>query len=163
ESTTLSRVYVDANVVKNGLLGRDPNHIQDQFLPSLQLPAGSKPLLHYRDKWFFSVTAASKDEGVIPESVRHLVSQGHAARMTFSLQGKPALAVGIPLPSVGAEYFEIVEIDDLQRTLGSLGISLLGASVFTTLAGAGIGWWAGRRALRPLADVSQAAGAIAGG
>jgi len=31
------------------------------------------------------------------------------------------------------------------------------------LAGAGIGFWAGRRALRPLADVSQAAEAIAGG
>ncbi|MDT4936883.1 MAG: two-component system, OmpR family, sensor histidine kinase MtrB [Pseudonocardiales bacterium] len=163
ESAVLSRVYVDANVVRNGLPGRDPDHIQDQFLPSLQLPAGSKPLLHYRDKWFFSVTAALKDENVIPESLRTTVSGDHAARMTFSLQGKPALAVGIPLRSVNAEYFEIVELDDLQRTLGSLAISLLGASVLTTLAGAGIGFWAGRRALRPLADVSQAAEAIAGG
>ena len=163
ETAVLSRVYVDANVVRNGLPNRDPEHIQDQFLPSLQLPAGSKPLLHYSDKWFFSVTAALKDENVIPESLRESVSQNHAARMTFSLQGKPALAVGIPLKSVDAEYFEIVELDDLQRTLGSLAISLLGASVLTTLAGAGIGFWAGRRALRPLADVSQAAEAIAGG
>jgi signal transduction histidine kinase len=163
ESAVLSRVYVDANVVTKGLPGRDPTHIQDQFLPSLQLPAGSKPLLHFRDGWFFSVTAALKDEKVIPQSLRQTVSNGHAARMTFSLQGKPALAVGIPLKSVDAEYFEIVELDDLQRTLGSLGISLLGASVFTTLAGAGLGFWAGRRALRPLADVSQAAEAIAGG
>ena len=163
ESAVLSRVYVDARVVRDGLPGRDPDHLQDQFLPSLQLPAGSKPLLHFRDKWFFSVTAAVKDESVIPESLRQTVSGDHSARMTFSLQGKPALAVGVPLRSVGAEYFEIVELDDLQRTLGSLGISLLGAAVLTTLAGAGIGFWAGRRALRPLTDVSQAAEAIAGG
>ncbi len=64
--------------------------------------------------------------------------------MTFSLQGKPALAVGIP--TTGGErgvYFELVELDDLQRTAGiARGVSLLGASLFTTLAGAGIGYWA---------------------
>src|SRR4051812_3875476 len=69
ESTALSRVYVDANVVRDGLLQRrDTEHIQDQFLPSLQLPTGSRPLLHYRDRWFFSVTASVKDESVIPVS-----------------------------------------------------------------------------------------------
>ena len=33
----------------------------------------------------------------------------------------------------------------------------------TTLAGAGIGWWASRRALRPLTGVSTAATALASG
>jgi signal transduction histidine kinase len=164
ETAVLSRVYVDANVVRNGLVsGRDPEHIQDLLLPSLQVPAGSRPLLHYRDKWFFSVTASLKDETVIPASLRDTVSGDHAARMTFSVEGKPALVVGIPLKSVDAEYFEIVELDDLERTLNSLAFSLTGAAVLTTLAGAGLGFWAGRRALRPLADVSQAAEAIAGG
>ena len=162
ETAVLSRVYVDATVVRNGL-PRDTEHIQDQFLPSLQLPSGSRPLLHYRDRWFFSVAASVKDETVIPASLRETVDSDHAARMTFSLQGKPALAVGIPLKSVDAEYFEIVELDDLQRTLNSLAFSLTGAAVLTTLAGAGLGFWAGRRALRPLADVSKAAEAIAGG
>jgi signal transduction histidine kinase len=95
--------------------------------------------------------------------LRDAVAHGTPARMRFSTKGKPALAVGIPIPAAGAEYFEIVDLDDLQKTLDQLGISLLGASAVTTLAGAGIGWWVSRRALRPLADVSQAAEAIAGG
>lgn len=161
ESAVLSRVYVNANIVKNGLQGRDLEHIQDQLLPSLQLPEGSRPVVLFEGRPF-SLTAQISDED-IPASLRDTVQGGHAARMTFSLQGKPALAVGIPIPAVEAEYFELVELEDLQRTLESLGFSLLGASVFTTLAGAGIGFWAGRRALRPLADVSQAAEAIAGG
>jgi signal transduction histidine kinase len=161
ESAVLSRVYVNANLVKNGLQGRDLVHIQDQLLPSLQLPAGSRPIVIFQGRPF-SLTAQIKAED-IPGQLRQTVSQGHAARMTFSLQGKSAIAVGIPLPSVNAAYFELVELDDLQSTLESLGFSLLGASVLTTLAGAGIGFWAGRRALLPLADVSQAAEAIAGG
>jgi len=161
ESNALSRVYVNANLVKNGARGQDLELIQSQLLPSLQLPAGSRPILRFEDRWL-SLTAQLKEE-TIPASLRETVSSGHAARMTFSLQGRPALAVGVPVPAVEAEYYEIIDLDDLQRTLGSLAISLLGASVFTTLAGAGIGFWAGRRALRPLADVSQAAEAIAGG
>src|SRR5262249_15959017 len=102
ESNALSRVYVDADVVQNALPGADPNHIQAQFLPSLQIPSGSKPLLHLLgpDKWFFSPTGALKDETVIPQALRDTVGQGHAARMTFSLQGEPALAVGVPIKSV---------------------------------------------------------------
>jgi signal transduction histidine kinase len=42
-------------------------------------------------------------------------------------------------------------------------VSLLGASIVTTLAGAAIGWWVSRRALRPLAGVSTAATALAAG
>jgi len=161
ESAVLSRVYVDASVVKNGLQGGDLEHIQDQLLPSLQLPSGSRPLVFFEGRPF-SLTAQISDKD-IPPALLDTVRAGHAARMTFSLQGKPALAVGIPIRAVNAVYFELVDLDDLQRTLESLGVSLLGASLFTTLAGAGIGFWAGRRALRPLADVSQAAEAIAGG
>ena len=73
------------------------------------------------------------------------------------------LAIGIPLPSAQAAYFEIVSLDDIQSTLESLGVSLVGASLVTTLAGAALGFWAARRALRPLTEVSAAATAIAAG
>jgi signal transduction histidine kinase len=86
--------------------------------------------------------------------------------MSFNLDGSPFLAIGIPLPEVTdaqAAYFEIVELNEVESTLRALGISLLGAAALTTAAGAALGLWASRRALRPLADVSQAAEAIAGG
>jgi len=60
-------------------------------------------------------------------------------------------------------YFEIVSLSDLEDTLGALGVSLLGASLASTLAAAGLGWWASRRALRPLTGVSTAAMALAAG
>jgi signal transduction histidine kinase len=162
ENAVLARVYVNATVVKNGLQGTtDIAHIQDQLLPSLQVPEGSRPLLHYQGRWY-SLTAQF-NETAIPGPLRNDVVRGAPARMRFTYQGQPELGIGIPLAGVGAEYFELVALDDLNSTLGSLAISLLGAAVVTTLAGAALGWWAARRAVRPLSDVSQAAEAIAGG
>ena len=51
----------------------------------------------------------------------------------------------------------------MESTLEALGVSLVGASLVTTLAGAALGWWAARRALRPLTSVSTAALALATG
>ena len=55
------------------------------------------------------------------------------------------------------------DLSDLAHTLRVLALTLFGAGVVTTLLGVGLGRFAATRSLRPLADVSQAAGAIAGG
>jgi signal transduction histidine kinase len=162
ESAALSEVYVNASTVRNRLPELTVEQIQSQLLPSLQIQVGSRPLLHYGDSWFSLTAEVGQD--TLPSSLRAAVVSGEQpARMTFALKDKSALAVGIPLPAVQAQYFEIIDLDDLESTLESLGFSLFGASILTTLAGAALGWWASRRALRPLADVSQAAEAIAGG
>jgi two-component system, OmpR family, sensor histidine kinase MtrB len=162
ESAVLSQVYANANIVRNRLPELSIEEIQSQLLPSLQVQSGSRPLLHYGDRWISLTAEVGQDS--LPQSLRDTVVTGATpARMAFVLKGKAALAVGVPIPSVQAEYFEIVDLGDLESTLESLAISLLGASILTTLAGAALGYWAARRALRPLADVSQAAEAIAGG
>ena len=71
--------------------------------------------------------------------------------------------VGVPIPSVQADYFEVFDLSDLDHTLRVLGLTLFGAGVVTTLLGIALGRFASARSLRPLADVSRAAGAIAGG
>jgi two-component system sensor histidine kinase MtrB len=83
--------------------------------------------------------------------------------MRFHLGGQPYLAVGVPIPAAGAEYYEVVSLAEAQRTLDNLALTLMGASIITTLAGGLLGWWASRRALAPLLDVGTAAEAIAGG
>jgi two-component system, OmpR family, sensor histidine kinase MtrB len=83
--------------------------------------------------------------------------------MISTVHGKPALTVGVPLPTVSASYFEIVSLDELQSTLNSVGVSLIGATVLTTSLGVLLGIWASRRSVRPLADAALAAKAIAGG
>jgi len=71
--------------------------------------------------------------------------------------------VGVPVPSVQAAYFEVFDLSDLDHTLRVLGLTLFGAGVVTTILGISLGRFASVRSLRPLADVSRAAGAIAGG
>ena len=75
----------------------------------------------------------------------------------------PRFVVGIPLPAVDGAYFEVFPLSDLDRTLGVLRNSIAVAAVATTLAGAAMGRWASRRVLAPVADVSAAAAAVAGG
>ncbi len=89
--------------------------------------------------------------------------QAAPPRMRYSLRGDTVLAVGVPLVDMNASYFEIVSLAELQNTLRSIRLVLVGAAVGTTLLGALLGVWASRRAVRPLADAARAAQAIAGG
>ena len=98
-----------------------------------------------------------------PPSCASASPQGSAARMRYSLRGDTVLAVGVPLVDMNASYFEIVSLAELQNTLRSIRLVLVGAAVGTTLLGALLGVWASRRAVRPLADAARAAQAIAGG
>src|SRR5690606_23047286 len=102
-------------------------------------------------------------QDALPDSLRQAVLAGSPARMRYELRGEMQLAVGVPIPAVGAAYFEIISLDDLESTLEALGVSLVGASLLTTLAGAALGWWASRRTLRPLSGVTTAASALAAG
>ncbi len=151
-------VYQNAGIVQQRV--RDIVDAQ-ALLSSLSTPLGARPIL-YNGKEYVSLSPAFGQDA-LPQSLRDTVVAGQPARMRYVLRGKMQLAVGIPIPSEGVAYFEIVSLGDLEDTLGALGISLLGASLVTTLAGAGLGWWASRRALRPLTGVSNAAMALAAG
>jgi signal transduction histidine kinase len=126
----------------------------------------ARPLMRIEDVsgeqvWISRVP--SFDQDALPASLKQVVAKGRAARMRYRLNGEPELAIGIPLPEENAAYFEIVSLDELQSTLESLAVSLFGASLVTTLAGAALGYWISRRTLRPLSNVGVAAEAIAGG
>ncbi len=150
-------VYENAGIVQ-----QQAGNVDDAaILSSLRTPLGSRPVLYNGHDFVSRDPQYGQD--ALPQELRDAVVAGQPSRMRFELRGDMHLAVGIPIPSAGVAYFEIVSLSDLEDTLGALGVSLLGASVITTLAGAGIGWWASRRALRPLAGVSTAATALAAG
>lgn len=130
-------------------------------LNSLQTDGPSRALVRDRQQTWTNQTTAF-DETAIPRSMLTQVARGQASRMRLSLDGSPELLIGQRL-SDGALYFEFVSLADTQSALESLSTALFGATLVTTLAGAALGWWASRRTLRPLADVSVAAEAIAGG
>ena len=129
-------------------------------LASLQSDSGTPMVRDRLGKW--TDTTTSIDESAIPPALLRDVAGGQAARMRVSVDGTPNLVIGQPLDD-GSLYFEFVSLADTQSALESLSTALFGTTLVTTLAGAALGWWASRRTLRPLADVSVAAEAIAGG
>lgn len=152
-------VYQNARYVQQRV--GDPDNDAQAMLSALSTPLGSRPILFNGDEYVARTTQFGQD--ALPEALRQAVVGGQPSRMRYELRGEMQLAVGIPIPSEEVAYFEIVSLADVEDTLGALGISLLGASLVTTLAGAGLGWWASRRALRPLSGVSSAATALAAG
>jgi two-component system sensor histidine kinase MtrB len=159
EDTAVSRAYVNAATVRAGL---GPAVIMEDLIGSLPTPEGAQPIIQYRGKWN-ARNSATIGQDDIPQALRDQVAAGAPARMRFHLGGQPYLAVGVPIPAAGAEYYEVVSLAEAQRTLDNLALTLMGASIITTLAGGLLGWWASRRALAPLLDVGTAAEAIAGG
>lgn len=134
-----------------------------QGLPNL---AGSRPIVNTdagaEDSW--SSPSLSRQD--LPNSLIETVAASDGAlaqRMRYSVQGTPRLALGLHFPSSDVLYFEVVDLDEIADTLGSLALILTIATVVTTLAGVGLGVWISGRVLRPLADISDAAQALAGG
>jgi signal transduction histidine kinase len=152
-------VYQNARIVRNRVA--QPDVDTQVLLSSLSTPLGARPILYYDDH--FSPLTPEYGQDALPQAVLDEVLAGQPVRMRYQLRGEMQLVVGVPIPSVDAAYFEIISLDDLESTLEALGVSLVGASLLTTFFGAALGWWASRRALRPLSGVSTAAMALASG
>jgi signal transduction histidine kinase len=153
-------VFANAEQVQQGVDPEPPEPVE--LLQDLPTPAGSHPVLVIDGRWYPLDPAFGED--ALPQSLRDLVASGRNARMRYSYNDSTQLAIGVPLSSsVDAAYYEIVSLDELEGTLESLGISLVGAAIVTTLAGAGLGWWAARRVLRPLTGIAEATRSIAEG
>ena len=162
-STAESRVVRNAIQVQNGL--PEDRVGVDDLLNGLPTPQGGIPILFIDDRVFTTDALEVGDPTeTLPAELQSSVSDGVAARMVHKTAGgDTVVSVGVPLEEPGAQYYERVPLDELNNNLRLLAISLTGAGIITTLAGAAIGAWASRRTLRPLADVSEAARAIAEG
>jgi two-component system sensor histidine kinase MtrB len=118
-------------------------------------------MLRFLDQWS---GAAEVTEASIPSELRErVIDDGIDARMITELEGETVEVVGISLPSVNAQYFEFFSLNEDNETLSNVALSLLLAATITTGLGVLVGVLAARRAVRPVADASEAAKAIAGG
>lgn len=159
EELAARQTYVNARLVRSGL--RTPRTDVPRLLGSLENPTGSEALIAYQGNWFSSDLQAS--QGSLPRELLERVTEGTPARMVFDLGDGPHLAIGVPVPAVQASYFEISTLDELDKTLGTLQLTLVGASIVTALGGAALGWYASRVVLHPVTEAASAAEAIAAG
>jgi signal transduction histidine kinase len=159
QSAAQHQAFVNASFVQNAL--KSPGADPVQTLESVDALSGSRSVLFNNGQWFN--TSLSVGQSALPVSLRHLVIAGTPATQVFDLGGTPELVVGVPLTTVHATYFEVFSLDELAGTLRVLALALAAAALVTTIAGAVVGRWVSGRLLRPLAGISEAAVAIAGG
>ena len=122
----------------------------------------NRPLLYFRGTWTgdnarFSSNVIDRDMLVA------IIDNREPRTMRIEVDKELVLAIGIPLDSVDAAYFEFPSMQDVRSTLNSINLALTLAAIITTLLGIFLGAIVASRAVRPLTAASQAAQAIAGG
>src|SRR5579872_4977335 len=113
QTAILRQAYVNASLARSSL--RSPNQNIPQLLENLDTLPGSLSVLEQRGQWYGD--AVSVGEDAIPARLRSLVLSGTPATQHFILDGSPQMVVGVPVPSVGAAYFEVFSLGELGRTL----------------------------------------------
>jgi signal transduction histidine kinase len=161
QNASLHQAYLNAKLIRSTLPLDHSTRIEQLLSAADSGTAGSNSVLYVRGKWYDRSISVGKR--ALPLAMRQLVLSGTAATESFRLDGDPQFAVGVPIPSVRAAYFEVFDLNDLSGTLRVLALVLFGAGLATTVLGVAVGRSASSRSLRPLTGVSRAAMAIAGG
>lgn len=159
ERTALRQAYADAALVRSGL-GTSGTPVSE-VLGGVAPPAGASMYVRRDGSWYSSSLDQSGED--LTEVVRPLVANGEVGVGWTSQTDPHAVVVGIPLPAVGAEYYEVSVARELDATLHTLAVALAVGAALTTVAGAGLGRAASRRVLAPLTDVTRAAVDISAG
>jgi signal transduction histidine kinase len=151
------QAVVNATLLSTRLTaGTDP----EESLALIRTGAGVDALLHYENGWYSGAVGLGPDE--LPGPLTDLVGSGEPAFERYAGGQGAVVTVGVPLAS-GGEYYEVVQLTTLERTLDTVLLTGLAAAGVTTLLGAALGVWAARRVLRPLEDVTRTAAQLAGG
>ncbi|MDN5919704.1 MAG: HAMP domain-containing histidine kinase [Pseudonocardia sp.] len=161
EQTATRQVGVDARLVEAALGSSGTPDNLEGLLTGLAGSPATTIALRREDSWTTAGRAFDVDR--LPDRLLELARSGNGGRQRIDAAGMPALAVALPLRGPGAVYVELVPLAELDRTLRFLSAVLLIGVGASALLGLGLGYWVGRRALRPLTELTDAASRVAGG
>jgi two-component system sensor histidine kinase MtrB len=159
QQTDLTQSYVNAALVRSTLYS-SPTQLSN-LLNSIQKATASNVLVQTHNEWLARSNQASTLD-VSPATIK-TVAAGHATEQTLDAGGEIIFVVGVPIPSVETQVFEVFQLHNLERTLRVLAFVLTLGALFTTIVGMSGGIWVTRRTVRPLEEVSFAAALIAEG
>lgn len=159
EASLTRQAFADANVLNSRLAtaGTDVGELLTELVPS----GGADVVLRSGDAWYSSTLDIGARD--VPTELQDIVAEGAAGTVRIDAPDGPALVVGVPLRSVGVEFYAVGRLTELRQVLATLSAVLAASAVAATAAGAGVGVWASRRAVQPLEQVAVAATRIAGG
>jgi signal transduction histidine kinase len=164
EDSVVRQAVVNARLVEVSLL-RDSAGLADLLTG---LAANPETAIFVRQPdgggWITSGTAtdriAPRD---MPAALLAAAEGGRTARQRLRVNGIPVVAVATPLRSVGVEFVEVFPLRELDRTFRFISLTLTAGVLASALLGASVGWWASRRALKPLTELTAAAARVAYG
>ncbi|ADU47635.1 sensor histidine kinase [Intrasporangium calvum] len=159
EQTAAQQAFASASMVRDGLRTRGSDVIE--VLASVPGSSGSVVLVKRQERWYSSSLNVAED-AIAPE-VRQVVRSGLAGVAWSRLDGRPVIVVGVPLPAVEANFYQIASASELDSTLTTLGSVLAAFAALTTIGGTLMSRAAAARAIAPLESVATAAARIAAG
>jgi len=159
QKTDLQQSYVNAALIRNTLYTA-PLTLNSE-VSSIEQSANSTLILKINGQW--QTQSLLVPTVNISSAARRAVNDGHVTTETRMVLSDLDYVVGIPMPAVQVQVFEVWQLDGLEQNLRVLVLVIGSAALFTTILGASGGIWVSRRALRPLVVVSDAAARIAGG
>jgi two-component system sensor histidine kinase MtrB len=159
QQTDLKQSYVNAALVRTTLYTSPPE--LPNVLNSIEKATESNVLIQTHNQWL-STSGGASTGSVSLDMIRAAVS-GHATEQTTYFHGQEIFVVGIPIPSVESQYFEVFQLASLEHTLNLLLLVIGAGAIMTLIIGTSGGLWVTRRTVRPLERVSAAAALIAGG
>ncbi|MFC0624094.1 sensor histidine kinase [Kribbella deserti] len=159
ERTVQHQAFADADFVRRKLESADADI--SAILTAAGAPADNTVVLKWRNRWYASSLERGRE--TVPEALRLKIASGGAATQRLHTAAGPVLAVGVHLPSVEAEFYELAPLSELEAILRLLSVVLIGGALLATAAGAGLGAWASRAVVVPLNRVAGTAAAIAAG
>lgn len=159
QHTDLHESYENADLVRSTMYTAPSN--LDSLLNSIEHATNSGVLVQTYNEWLSRSENAST--GDVPTATIAKVSSGEPITQILNIKGNLIYVVGLPIPSVETEFFEVFPLNSLERSLDTLLLVLILAALATSLIGISGGLWVARRTVRPLERVSLAAGAIAEG
>jgi signal transduction histidine kinase len=159
QQTDLQQSYVNAALIRNTLYTA-PLTLTNE-VNSIEQSANSTLLLKVDGQW---QTVSPQVPGIdISAAAMAAADANRVTTETRTIFSNLSYVVGIPMPAVQTQVFEIWQLNGLEHSMRVLLLVIGSAALFTTIVGASGGVWVSRRTLRPLVVVSQAAARIAGG
>jgi two-component system sensor histidine kinase MtrB len=159
ELSAVRQAEVNVRLVENEL--RSGAEGLGDLLTGLTTDSESTVLLERPHGW---VTSGRQiDPAVLPQSLVDLPRSGVPAQERLWVERVPVVAVALPVASGEGVFVELFPLTELNRTLRFLSIVLVTGVAVSGVLGLTLGAWAGRRALRPLIELTDAASRVAGG
>lgn len=159
EEAGTRQAFINARLLRARL--DPPPQDVGELLAGLEAGPSGGSLLELRGQWYSS--SLDLERSRLPSALRALVEQGEAGTQRINGPDGVELAVGVPVGTVDARYYEVTSFAETEAALTTMRTVLAVGALIATAVGAIVGVVLSGRILRPLREVAGVARRIVSG